>query len=142
MIYIITWLVCGFICSMIAGAKGRGAGTFFVLGVLFGPLGVVLCAVVPRNDRAIEQDAVKSGDMKKCPHCAEVVKAEANICKHCRSSLAEEKKTNSPARDLYGSPGRLETICRCGQVISFSKSRIGEAMECPGCFESVDLLAE
>lgn len=29
------------------------------------------------------------GGMKKCPFCAEVIKAEALICKHCKSKLDE-----------------------------------------------------
>lgn len=35
-------------------------------------------------------DSILEDDLKKCPHCAEVIKAEAIKCKHCGENLIEE----------------------------------------------------
>ncbi len=83
----IVWLVCGFICSVIAGSKGRSAGGFFLMGLLLGPLGVIVAAVLPRNENQIEKENLESGTMKKCPMCAELIKSEAIKCKHCQSDI-------------------------------------------------------
>jgi len=51
--------------SPVAGAIG---------GFLLGPLAFLLLAV----------SGVSRGEAnKKCPHCAEWIKAEAKVCKHC-----------------------------------------------------------
>ena len=67
----------------------EGAATSF-LQFLFGGVGVVLgliLVVAARPKQLSESDLLRSGDSKKCPQCAEIVKAEAKICKHCGNSF-------------------------------------------------------
>ena len=42
-----------------------------------------------------EAKLMATGDMRKCPLCAELVKIEAKICKHCKSDLPETAKVES-----------------------------------------------
>jgi hypothetical protein len=41
-------LVFGFLCSWIAGRRGRSRVQGFVLGFLFGPVGIIVELVLPR----------------------------------------------------------------------------------------------
>ena len=65
-----------------AAKKGRSYNSFFVL-TLFFPL--IMWLVVS----SISADASQAtAGTKKCPKCAEYVKVEATLCKHCGSELA------------------------------------------------------
>src|SRR5690606_10521883 len=80
------WIICGIICAVIAGNKGRDGCAWLFGGVLLGPIGIVLILVMSPN----EQGLVQSGSMKKCPYCAELVKVEAIKCRHCGADLTPE----------------------------------------------------
>lgn len=79
-IYVCLCVVAG----AIAGKKGLSGWGYFFASLLITPIIGILCAVVQSPDnKQIEKNILRSGDHKKCPFCAEVVKAEALICKHC-----------------------------------------------------------
>ena len=94
MIGIIVWLVLAILVGVFANNKGRSGVGFFLLAVLLSPLiGLVIALLVSPNEKALESEAIANGGLKKCPHCAELVKEEANLCKHCQSPL--EKVINT-----------------------------------------------
>ncbi|MBA2435711.1 MAG: zinc ribbon domain-containing protein [Pyrinomonadaceae bacterium] len=76
---ILFWaIVGGFVGALIGQRKGR-TGEGAVLGLILGPIGWLVVALGPDYKTAQES--------RKCPFCAELVKKEANVCKHCGRDL-------------------------------------------------------
>ena len=81
---LISFAVFGFFCSYIATQKNRDSVTWFWLGFFFNFLALIAIGVVP----ALASKKPKAG-LRKCPSCAEDVKAEAKICRFCQAALPE-----------------------------------------------------
>lgn len=90
--FLVVWAICGIISAIIASNKGRSGTGWFFIGVLFGPLGIVAALVVSADHQAVKQQKLTEGTHRKCPMCAELVLAEAKICKYCKSELPESLK--------------------------------------------------
>jgi hypothetical protein len=67
----------------LAERKGRNWQTFFILSLIFPIITWIAAAVV-----STDQSTLRDG-MKTCPKCAEVVKQEAVLCKHCGTDFAK-----------------------------------------------------
>lgn len=76
--YIVLVVVAGIVGAILAQSKGRNPILWFILCALV-PLLVIAVALLP--------SIVAIGITKKCPHCAEVVKEDATLCKHCGMGL-------------------------------------------------------
>lgn len=80
----IFWLVFAILVGVWAGNWGRSGFGYFLLAALLSPLlGALILLVAGKKQAVVETRAVESGELKKCPACAELVRAEARKCKHC-----------------------------------------------------------
>ena len=88
MTLIVIWLLLGVASAVVATNKGRGGCAWFALGILLGPFGLLLALVVRDDSSGVERQAIATGQSKRCPYCAELIKKEAIKCRFCGSDLA------------------------------------------------------
>ncbi len=72
---VIFWCGVNAIIGYLIGKSKNEVGGTIVLSILLGPIGWLIAAL-------------SHGHLRKCPFCAEQVKPEATICKHCGSKLS------------------------------------------------------
>lgn len=137
MIWGILWIACGIFSAIIASSKGRSGFGWLVLGLIFGVLALLAVGFMP---------AVKTGDAmqkmgqppiapeRKCPFCAETIKAEAIVCKHCGRDVepvAIEEAATPPTKFL--------TCPHCGAALGENKAFCHKCQKetglniCPHC---------
>lgn len=87
MAFIVLWLICGGIAAMIASSKGGSGVIGFIVGVLLGPIGVIVSFFLG-NEKAAAAAQISTGERKKCPRCAELVQPDAMVCKHCNHEFS------------------------------------------------------
>jgi ribosomal protein S14 len=86
--FVIIWIILGAVVGFIANSKGKSGLAWFLYGFLLWPIALVHILVARPNSDVIEQRELKSGDKKKCPHCAELIRSDAKVCRYCSRELA------------------------------------------------------
>ena len=80
------WAIVGGLVGAVIGERKGRTDEGVVLGLVLGPIGWLLVGFGP-NYKQIKE----AKETKKCPFCAELVKREAKVCKHCGRDLPPEK---------------------------------------------------
>src|SRR6266536_483013 len=74
--WFIFWLIINCVVGYLIGQQKNDVATAIVLSILLGPIGWLIAAL-------------SRGNLRKCPHCAEFMKPEAKVCRHCGKELPE-----------------------------------------------------
>lgn len=94
----IFWLILVIATGALAASKNRSVAVWLLLAVLVAPAVIIILAVLPAAD--VEDPArPRVSQTKACPFCAERIKPEAKVCKHCGRDLPKPSKLR-PDPDL------------------------------------------
>lgn len=103
----VSWIVFAFLGGVVWQLRGMSFAAGFVVSVLFSPLvGVVVGLVKQPSPQRAEKAAMEAGGVKKCPYCAELVKAEAKICRFCGRDVLETAPPKVRVCPDCGVPGK------------------------------------
>ena len=76
------------VSAYLGGQKNRDAFGWFLLGFIFSI--IALIAIAASSSLADQKNAAA---IRKCPYCAEMIQAEAKICRFCQHELPSPDKS-------------------------------------------------
>lgn len=117
-VVLLFWIVFAILGGALGATKGR-AGEGAALGLLLGPLGILIVPALK------SQKELNKKGTKVCPHCAERVAVKAKVCKHCQKGVESFKCPYCKVR-MFKSPAM----------------RSGGQFPCPKCSKTVTAPAD
>lgn len=82
-------LVLGFLPALIAKSKGHSFFAWYIYGALLFIVALIHAIVLKPVQAEVDRAALATGDSRKCPFCAEIVRREAKVCRFCSRDLPE-----------------------------------------------------
>jgi hypothetical protein len=87
--FLIIALMIGLIPATIAGGKGHSFFLWWVYGAALWIIAMPHSLLLSPDQQEIDRRRLGSGDGKKCLFCAEIIRADASVCRYCgREQLA------------------------------------------------------
>ena len=77
----------GIIPASVARSKGRAFVDWWIYGTLFFIVALPHSLLIRPDALKVEEEQLQTGNSRKCPFCAEIVKAEAKVCRFCGRDL-------------------------------------------------------
>lgn len=81
---LVLWIILTPLVGVMASKKNRSILGYMLISVLLSPLvAFIALLVVGENTQKMQSKKLKSGEMKQCLDCAELIKFEARKCRYC-----------------------------------------------------------
>ncbi len=120
---LIIGIILGAIVGVIAEQKNRSFFPWALYGFFFFFVAIIHIAVI--GDKKYEDQDLKEMGYIKCPACAEMVRREASLCRHCKTTL----QAGSPQPEAEPkTPGTVRSCRWCHQEYSGAHTN-----KCPYC---------
>jgi len=92
LIQIVIWCALGYAGGWIAARKGYQPRIGVIVAIIFGPIALIVCALLPPTKEGREQaeferqlrlDAAEFNQRRNCPNCGREVSVRAPVCPRC-----------------------------------------------------------
>ena len=137
--------ILGLLPALIAKSKGRDFLTWWIYGSFLFLISLIHSLFMSEDQSAKDERALASGRSMKCPFCAEVIKAEAVVCRHCQRDIPEDKRQKYEKSEEYLNmhagkfiDGGTKWVCHCGTANSYDKTE--KYQNCTECKRSRDFV--
>lgn len=99
---VLLWTILAVCVGIVARARGRSGLGWWLFSMFLTPLlGFIMVALLPSRKPPAPGGETPTPDTHvKCPDCAEFVRMEARVCKHCGCKLVPQNPAPAP-RDAW-----------------------------------------
>jgi hypothetical protein len=76
--------VClGLIPAFVAQSKGRSFLAWWFYGAMLWIVAMPWSLMLKPDQALVDARQLETGDSKRCPHCAEIIREQAKVCRFC-----------------------------------------------------------
>jgi hypothetical protein len=97
-------VLLGLIPAMVAKSKGKSFGLWWLYGALLFIIALPHALIMRPDIAAVERRRIAQEGQRKCPYCAELIKAEARVCRYCGREVAGGSLPSSSDRAPQAPP--------------------------------------
>lgn len=91
---IIIWVVMSAVVAIVADSKGLDWPAWFFYGLMLWPIALTHAIVMEKTPEKLQKQAGQRGKMA-CPYCAEMINAQASICRFCNKDVKKDRCESS-----------------------------------------------